>query len=327
MSRTRRRQFLAATGALLAVHLAHAQQPQKVRKIGFLSVGNTNSSYRKALPESLRRFGYEEGRNLIIEWRFAEYRLERLPLLAEELVQAKVELIIVLSNAALLAAHRATRTVPIVSWMFLPIEQGFIASHARPGGNITGLDLMPTETMFQKLWQLLKDVVPGAQRAAFLWDPNHSISRLYDDEFMRRIASTTGLTTIKVDMLGPKGLAGALDQIAAAQVDVLIVTAAEIYLPHHREIAAFASKHKLASISSYYLYPSNGGLLRYGPDRTAEVDQAMNYVDRILRGAKPADLPVEQPTKFELVLNMKTAKAIGLQLSPGFMAQVNQVIE
>ncbi len=230
-------------------------------------------------------------------------------------------------NPAAFAAKRATPTIPIVMGTSgLPVEAGLIDSYAHPGGNVTGLDWWPTPQLAEKIWQILKSAVPGAKRGAALWNPKQPLAHLFGDEFRRRVASNTGLTVVTVDITRAEDLAVALDRIAAIRPDVLSVSGEDHIFAHFHEIAAFAANRKLVSIGGIG-YASAGGLLTYGASLQTVTDRIGSYIDRILRGAKPAEIPVEQPTNYDLVLNMKTAKAIGLKLPPAFMAQVDRVIE
>lgn len=312
MSRDHRRQFLIAAGAPLAARLAQAQPPPKLRRIRLFSSSTLpqRASYIKLITNTLQRLGYDEGRNLVIESRYAEGKLERMPALADELVRLNVELIVTDSNASTLAAKHATRSIPIVmGGSSLPVETGQIDSYARPGGNITGLDWSATPDIWEKSYQILKYALPGAKRVVRLWNPKMAHAHLYGDEFVRRIASNTGLSLVSVEMTRAQDLAGALDRIAASRTDALSVSADEVINPHYAEIAAFAEKRKLVSIGVLG-YASRGGLLHYGPHVQTMVDRLASYIDRILRGAKPGDLPVEKPTKYELVLNLKTARVM-----------------
>lgn len=332
MGRIGRRQVLSAIATLLVACIARAHQSPKPRKIGFLGIaGTTHPSgryVREALPAALARLGYNEGKNLIIEWRYAEGKPERLPALAEELVRLGVELIVTTSNASTLAAKHATRTIPIVMYSSTyPIESGLIKSYARPGGNITGLDWWPTRELAEKTYQFLRAAFPGAKQVVVLRNSKDPNSHMYGDEYKRKISSTLGLTIVDVDMRSAEDLRDSVDQIAAIRGDILYVGGGAAINARIREIAAFAIKRKLLSIGNSAGYADGGGLLQFGAERSAMTDRAASYVDRILRGAKPADLPVEQPTKYELVLNVKTAKAIGINLSPSFMARVDRVIE
>jgi putative ABC transport system substrate-binding protein len=331
MGRTHRRDFLIASGALLAAPIGLAQQPKQVRRIGLLGLNSPEHAgaqrIRIGVLQALGKLGYREGENFAIELRYAEGKPERLPGLAAEIVRLDVEVIVSPVNATTRALQRATRTIPIVMVGSLPVENGFIASYSRPGGNVTGLDVWPTPELGAKCYQILKLAVPKAEVAVSLSNTKDPTFRLYGSEFDRKVTSTTGLTVVRVDLTSVDGLAKALDQVAASRPDVLLVGAGEYIDRHVGEIAAFASSRKLPSISVSSTYTSLGGLLHYGAEPAAVVERVASYVDRILRGAKPADLPVEQPTKYELVLNMKTARSIGLTLPPSFMAQVDRVIE
>jgi len=331
MSHVRRRQFLIATGALLAARLGHAQQSKELYRIGWLtsrSPSDPGVFSPKSASDSLRRLGYEEGKNVHIEWRFAENRIERFPALASDLMRLNVDLIVTTSHEATRAAQQATRTIPIVmAGGSFPLQLGFIASYARPGGNITGLDWAPTIAVAGKGYQLLKEAVPGAKRIASLWDPNAMSAQLYGAEFIRKVSSDTGLSIERVELSKAEELAVALKRIAAMRADALYVGGYVGIRPHFGSIAAFALKRKMISISSGQGYAAAGGLLFYGAQISAMVARVASYIDRILRGAKPANLPVEQPTKYELVLNLKTARAMGLTLPPGLMVQVDRAIE
>jgi putative tryptophan/tyrosine transport system substrate-binding protein len=327
----KRRQFLIATGALLAAQLARAQQPQRLRRIGLLGVNHPDhpgaKQLRMGITKALGKLGYREGENLAIDLRYADGILERLPALAAELVRLKVEAIVSPVNATTRALQRATRSIPIVMVSSLPVENGFIETHARPGGNITGLDTWPTTELVAKGYQILKQAVPQAKVVASLRNPRDPQSRLYDDEFRRRVAATSGLAVVPIDLVSADGLPQALHAVVTSRADALFVGGGEVTNPVLAEIAAFAAKHRLVAIGSSPIYVSVGGLLYYGADIAAIWERTASYVDRILRGAKPRELAVEQPTKYELVLNVKTVKAMDLKLPPSFMAQVDRVIE
>ena len=330
---TSRREILKALGIATLGHplVGLAQQSQKMRRIGFLGNGVFTSAgatlVRQTLKDALRRLGYEEGRNLVIEWRYAEFKPERLPVLADELVRLDLELIVTLNAPGTLAAMQATKTIPIVMVSYLPIRQGLIESHARPGGNVTGFDTMPAAETSLKIYQLLKEAVPGAKRATRLSYPRAPFDPAGFTDRWHEVASKTGLTIAHVDVTRNEELAGALDRIAASRPDVFFVSGDPFIVPHFPAIAAFAVKRKLPSMSEHSNYTASGGLLHYGADPMEPWVRIASYIDRILRGAKPGDLPVEQPTKYELVLNRKTAKEIGLTLPLPFMRQVTRVIE
>jgi putative ABC transport system substrate-binding protein len=331
MSQVRRRRFLIALGALFAAPLTSFAQPaQKVRRIGFLGVGVAKGAgamlARQRLTDTLRRLGYDEGRNLVVEWRYAENKPERFPALVDELIRSDLELIVTITGPVTLAAKRATRTIPIVMISILPLAYGLIDSYARPGGNITGVDSFPTAELSLKNYQILKDAVPGAKRAVRLLYPRP----LFDPIAFERqlgVAEKTGLAIAHVEMTRAEELTASLEKIVASRPDVLFVSGDEFFIPHFAAIAEFAVKRKLVSISESPGYTLAGGLLNYSSDSLANLDRVASFIDRILRGARPGDLPVEQPTQYELVLNRKTAKALGVKLPLSFMRQVTRVIE
>jgi putative tryptophan/tyrosine transport system substrate-binding protein len=331
MNRAQRRKFLLASSALLTVPLSSfAQKAEKVRRIEYLS-GSTLTSFvslgpKKWLWDSLRRAGYEEGKNLIIEMRFADGKLERLAALAEELARLNIELIIASLNPAIAAAKQATRTIPIVMHAALnPVENGYVASLARPGGNITGTKWAGPEVA-GKIVQILKEAVPGAVRIANLLEPNYPAAEAWTTE-RDRAAGTLGMSLQDFPITRVDDVVGALDHIAAIRPDALIVWGGPILNSRGREIAAFATQRKLVSVGATNNYVEAGGLIFYGPDLSAVFDRTASYVDRILRGAKPADLPVEGPTKYELVINTKTAQAIAFKPPQSFLVGVDRQIE
>jgi putative ABC transport system substrate-binding protein len=330
MSPVQRRRFLVATGTLLAASLAHGQPTQKVRRIGYLSpeVAESEPGRRNQglIRESLRRIGYEEGRNLIVDWRFAGAKPDRLDELAQDLVRRDVELIVAFTNSPVLAAKRASRTVPIVMFIgVLPVELGIIESLAHPGGQVTGTVWTSPETP-GKIVQILKEAAPGATRVAALWNPS-AVNKIYLSEH-RRAAQSLGMTYQYFDVARAEEIPAGLKRIASSRVDALYV----MYDPavigtRLREIASFAIEHKLVSIGSARAVVSTGGLLYYGPMASDIADQTADYVDRILRGAKPADLPVQTPRKYELVINARTARAIGYTIPPALALRADELID
>jgi putative ABC transport system substrate-binding protein len=327
-----RRTFVSAVaGGLIAAPLASfAQSAHKVRRIGYLS-GTTLASFQSLrneewLWDGLRRTGYEEGKNLIIEMRFADGKFERLPALAQELVSLKVELIIAPLNPSIEAAKRATSTIPIVMHAALsPVENGYVESLARPGGNITGTK-WAGQGLGGKIVQILKEAVPNAVRTATMWNPTYAGAEQWKTEG-NRAESTLGMSDQDFPITQPEDVVSGLDHIAAMQPDALIVWANPILNAHAREIAAFATQRGLVSIGAANNYVQAGGLIFYGPDLSAIWERTASYVGRILRGAKPADLPVEEPTKYELVINSKTARAIGFKPPQSFTLRVDRAIE
>ena len=327
---SRRRIVFAFGAGTLAPLASFAQQPQKMRRIGVLSlsVGSSEQAqYGKLLFASwMRRAGYEEGRNLSIEWRYADGDAARLPALAEELVKLNVELIMASFNDAIAAAQRATRTIPIVMFNSLnPVEQGFVQSLARPGGNITGTAWGSPEVAAMLL-EVLKEAVPRARRVTFI---GHStLSGTHD--YSKRIAEAAGKFGIEAHFVGverPEEIAKALEQVAATRPQALYVALDTVLMSGLKDIIAFANKRKLPAIANAPQFTDGGGLLSYGPDITELGERTIDHVARILAGARPADLPVELPTKFEQVINLRTAKALGLKIPQSLLIRANRVIE
>lgn len=330
---TNRRALLQALAlAAIARPLAgFAQQAQKVRKIGYLHLPSSESGTgqwaQRALRDALRRVGYEEGKNLVIEWRWGEGSIERLSAHAEDLVQRKVELIIAFVNDEIAAAKRATATIPIVMLFgAAPVETGFVQSLARPGGNITGTAYHGPETA-TKILQLLKEAAPGAVRIALLWNPSFPGMRFYGAE-VDRVARSLGVSVQYFDATKPDEVPAALGRIAASRPDAFFCAYDPVLDTRAREIGAFLLERKLVSIGSGAAFVTEaGGLLSYAPDLDDVVDRMVSYVDRILRGAKPAELPVELPRKFEFLINAKAARAIGYRIPPSLLARADRVLE
>lgn len=331
MRKDQRRNFLLASSALLAAPFTSFGQPaQTLRRIGYLNLnGSTTFTAKRAqqmLRESLRRAGYEEGKNLVVEWRYADGNVEALPALAQELVRLKVELIVTSLNQPTAAAKRATRTLPIVMHsVYEPVENDYIESLARPGGNLTGTAWAGAETG-GKIYQVLREAIPRAVRIASLWNPSGpgaEIGRTRNE----RIASDLGMSVESFPVTRVEEFEPALKRIELMRPDALIVWGDAILNSRVEEIAAFAIKHRLVSIGSAPRYLDGGGLIYYGPDFSALYDRTASFVDRILRGARPGDLPVELPTRFETVLNAKTARAIGFKPSKSFMLRVDRQVE
>jgi putative ABC transport system substrate-binding protein len=332
MGQFRRRHFLIAAGALTTAPLASFAQPaQKVRRIGFLApfpAPPKPPDGPGTFRDALRRRGYEVGKNLVIEARWAAGNLERLAQLAEELVRLDVELIVSVSNDASDAARKATRSIPIVMWAnTFPIERGLIASFARPGGNVTGtVWSMHPENALLKWFQLLKEAVPSARRSARI-GATDSAYRFFDARAIERGIVALGMTHQRIPFIAPGDLDAVLEQLKTSRAEVFHVPGLTFIPSFYKQIAAFAIEHKMVSISDVASYARAGGCLSYGLDPRELIDQIASYVDRILRGAKPGDLAIEQPTKFLMTLNASTARAIGLKPPESFMLRVDQVIE
>jgi putative ABC transport system substrate-binding protein len=278
------------------------------------------------LFQGLRELGYTEGHNLIVERRYAEGHVERFQEFAAELVRLKVDVIIVVTTPAALAARNATTTIPIVHPAAIdPVGTGLIASLAHPGGNITGLAVLNAETSAKRL-ELLREVVPGLSQGAVLWNAANPANALAWRE-TEGAGRALGVTLQSHEVRGPKDFESAFAMIAQQRPDILLVLQDALTLEYRKEIIGFALRTKLPSMFVGKLWVEEGGLMSYGDRLPERYRRAADLVDRILKGAKPADLPVEQPTTFELAVNLKTAKAIGMTLPPAFLARADEVIE
>jgi putative ABC transport system substrate-binding protein len=313
--------------ALLAATLAAEAQPAgKTYRIGYLSIASGPSSRTEALRQGLRELGYIEGKNITIEYRFAHEKADRLRDLATELVNLKVDLIVTGGPTATRAAQQATRTFPVVmAWGGDPIAAKFVASLARPGGNITGLTSMATELGSKRLG-LLKEAVPHMSRVAVLWNPNHSeaSASFRETEVATR---ALGLSLESIEVRRAADLEGAFRRAVTRHADALTVLLDPVTLLHETQVVELAARNRIPAIFYERRFATAGGLMVYGPQDDDLHRRAATYVDKILKGAKPADLPVEQPTKFELVINLKAAKALGLTIPPSLLARADQVIE
>jgi putative ABC transport system substrate-binding protein len=326
-----RRRFLLTSlaGALAAPLAAEAQQARPAWRIAWLGEGlhpgPTNVAERPFI-EGLRDLGYIEGRHFTMLRRFAEGSRERLRDLAAELVEQKLDLIAAPGTQALLALKAATSTIPIVMiYPGDPIGAGIVSSLSRPGGNITGTSLMVPELGGKRL-EILKELVPGLRRAVILWNPKNA-STLADLRSIQSAAKLLGAQLHLVSVHAPGGLNDALGQVSRARPDGVLVLQDTLTFNARKDIADFALRDRLITVFTGRVYVDSGGLLSYGPDITVVGRRAAVYVDRILKGAKPSELPIEQPTKFELVINLKTAKALGLTIPPSLLARADQVIE
>ena len=316
---------LTVTFLLLAAPLsAEAQQTGKGWRIGFI-VG-VYAKPQDAFFESLRELGYVEGQNIIIDRRFSEGKPERFPEFAAEMVRLKVDVIVVNTTPAAIAAKNVTKTIPIVIPTAIdPVGAGLVASLTRPGGNVTGGAALWAELIGKRL-QLLKDMVPGLSRVAVLWNPANpgNASAWKETEAPAR---ALGLLLQSQEVRDAKDFEGAFVRVARARSDALLVFEDALISQFRREIADFAIQRRLPGAFAARESVIAGGLLSYGPSLTDLWRRGAIYVDKLLKGARPADLPMEQPTKFELVINIKTAKALGLTISPSLLLQANQIIE
>jgi putative tryptophan/tyrosine transport system substrate-binding protein len=322
----RRRQFVAlAGGALVAWPLRlHAQQSAKIWRIGF--VAHRYEKFYDPLFSGLRELGYVEGQNLIVERRYAEGHAERFKEIAQELVRLNVDAIIVVTTPAAMAARNETRTIPIVHPAAIdPVGTGLIASLAHPGGNVTGLAVLNAETSAKRV-ELLQEVLPGISRGAVLWNSANPANSLAFRE-TESAGQKLGVKLVSQEVRSPGDFESAFAAMAEQHPDVLLVVQDALTLEYRKEIIDFTLRNKLPSMFVGKEWVEEGGLLSYGDRLPERYRRAADLVDKVLRGTKPADLPVEQPTTFELAVNLKTAKAIGLTLSPAFLARADLVIE
>jgi len=293
---------------------AHAQPPAQVLRIGVLLFSGPDSPAIEPFRQGLREHGWVEGQNLAIEWRYADGQAERLPALAAELVRLPVN-VLVTHGLTIRPAQHATQTIPIVMAIVTdPVGSGLVASLARPGGNLTGLSIGAAELGGKRL-ELLMQAVTQAARVAVLWNPANP-NKVLEWQGTQTAAHALGVSLHSVEVRGPDDFEGAFATLTRERPDALITFADPLTLAQHRRIVAFATQHRLAMISELKAFAEAGGLMTYGPSDSDLWRRAAAYVHKILKGARPADLPVEQPMKFELVLNLKTAQALGITFPP-----------
>ena len=327
-----RREFITLVGSVATAwpFAARAQQQTgRIRRIGYLSTGTASAApgLLKSFRQGLRELGWTEGQNIVIDYRFAEGQVDRLPGLADELVRLEVDLIATATTPPALAAKNATTTVPIVGISFdNPVHHGLVASLARPGGNVTGLSYSVGPEIFGKDLELLRELVPDLRRVAVLSNstgPNHApmISNI------RTAAGSLGVQLLILDARKPDEFDAAYMAMAKERVTALFVFGDVMFSVHRARLAELAIKNRLPTMYTNRPHVEAGGLMCYGPNFFDIWRRAATYVDKILKGTRPADLPVEQPTKFELVINLKTAKALGLTVPASLLARADEVIE
>jgi ABC-type uncharacterized transport system substrate-binding protein len=328
-----RRAFLSViAGGLLAAPLAtEAQQAAKIARIGYLSLdAATSAGNREAFLQGLRDLGYVEGRNVVIQYRDAEGKPERLPALAAELVALKVDVILAGGTLHALAAKQATRILPIVFAAAEPVSSGLVTSLARPGGNVTGVSVFTQEELVGKRLELLKLAVPGVSWVAVLWQPGGYGGERAEKDMLKGAevaARALGVRVQFVEARGPADLDGAFSEMTGARAGALTVVTSSMFFNERRRLVGLAAKNRLPAVYGGREFVDAGGLIGYGLNTSALFRHAATYVDKILKGAKPGDLPIEQPTKFELMINLKTAKALGLTISQSLLQRADQVIE
>jgi putative ABC transport system substrate-binding protein len=324
-----RRALITGVLGFLAIPLAAKAQPAgKVYRIGFLggTSRTANADMTNAFSQGLRELGYVEGQNVAIEYRYAEGKYERFPDFMNELVRLKVDVIVAVPTAAALAAKNATGTIPIVTVaVFDPIESGLVASLARPGTNVTGLTLIAGAEIVGKYLELLKESLPKVSRVAVLWNPANAAHPSLVRE-AESSARTLGVQLQLAGVRGPDEVDNALAAMARERVGALMVLPDSMFVAERTRLAELATKHRLPAMYGLRLHAEAGGLMAYSANLPDSARRAAAFVDRILKGAKPADLPVERPTKFELVINLKTAKALGLTIPPAVLARADEVI-
>jgi putative tryptophan/tyrosine transport system substrate-binding protein len=320
--------ILVAVVLLALGVIAEAQQPKKVPRIGFLAPSDPASQSTEAIRRALRELGYMEGQNIVIEYRYMEGKRDRVPELAGELVRLKVDIIVVSGTGPARAAKNATKTIPIVMTGLGadPVEEGLIESLAHPGGNVTGVTNLGRELGGKRL-ELLKEAVPKVARVAVLYEPVAGSVREVK-ELLPVAARALGLTIQPWEVRAADDFERVFAAISKWRPDGLYVPAAgPVMTANQKRIVDFALKSRLPSMYSLRLFVDAGGLMYYGADLADSYRRVAYFVDRILKGAKPADLPVEQPRKFELVINLKTAKQIGLTIPPEVLARANRLIK
>jgi len=330
----RRREFITLLGGAAAWPLAlRAQQTTKVARIGFLTTGALDHAATQvalnAFHQGLREFGYIDGQNILVVIRAAGSKIERFPALAKELVDLKVDVIVASNSPAGRAAQQATTTIPIViPVMGDPVGDGLVTNLSRPGGNITGFTFLGPQLVPKRL-ALLKEALPAASRVPALWHPRAYGERTMNDmmDEAETAARALGVSLRYVPVQGPSEFDGAFSTISAGGADAVIVFPSPMLFTERRSIVEFAVKHRLPLISMGKEFVESGALLSYGADINDFIRRSASYVDKILKGAKPGDLPVEQPTKFELFINLKTATQLGLELPATLLARADEVIE
>ena len=327
-----RRTFMALiSGGLFAAPLVVEAQPaRKVWRVGFLAVGfrPVPGSPTSLDPffHKLRELGYTEGRNVVLEFRYAEGRTERYPALAAELVSLNVDVLVAESTPAAIAAKQASGVVPIVMVSVSdPVGTKLVDSLARPGGNITGLSLLAPELSAKRL-DLLKQTLPRLSRVTVLWNSANEGMKLRFNE-TQHVAPALGLTLHSVTVQRPEDFDGVFAAMSKDRPESLLVLADTVTVANSRHTVEFAARNRVPAIYEARTFVDGGGLMSYGIDFAEQYRRAAAFVDRILKGAKPADLPVEQPTKFELVINLKAAKALGLTIPPSVLARADEVIQ
>jgi putative ABC transport system substrate-binding protein len=323
-----RRTFIGslALGTLAAPLAAEGQEARKIPVIGYLIERSGPTAFDEAFRLGLRELGYSEGRNVVVEYRWADGKAERLPALAAELVRLKVDVIVTSGTPGGLAAKNATSTIPIVlasGGDF--VADGLVASFSRPGANITGLSVFARELSGKRL-EILKEAIPGMTRVAAAFNTLNPGTRSLFKE-TEAAATKLGLKVLPLDIHFPDGVERAFAEAVRLRASAVVIISDGATIVHRAQLGSAALQHHLPTIFANKTYLEGGGLMSYGPDIIEVWRHAATYVDRILKGAKPADMPIEQPTKFELVINLKTAKALGLTIPQSILIRADEIIQ
>lgn len=325
MSHIQRRHFLLALATVLAAPRSGlAQSSSKIWRVGFIA-SFARLGIADEFPRAMRELGYEEGKNLLIEWRFANGQYDRLPALAVELVKAKPDVIVAASTPATREVKRATSTIPVVMTLVAdPVASGFVASLARPGGNLTGLSIATTETSAK--WFEFARIVGPKSSIGILADPNQPTGQWHIKN-IQNAAQRLGINVPVTYAPKPDEIESAFASLARQRVTVVIVLPGGLFESNKSQIAQIALKHRIATVTNSRMYTDDGALLSYGQDYGEFIRRTARYVDRIFKGAQPSELPIEQPTTIELVVNLATAKKLGLNLSRELLGRADRVIE
>ena len=318
--------FAIASALTVGAAVAQSQQPKQIPRIGFASGGPGGGSF-EAFRQGLRELDYVEGKNVLIEYRDAKGRLDLMPALVDELVQQKVDVIVATNNVVIRAAKKATKTIPIVMRSSVdPVAAGYVDSLARPGGNITGLTTLGRELSAKRV-ELIKEILPKMSRIAVLWDADGPGPKVAFKEY-QAAAQAFNLQVHSLEVRGPKpDFEKAFQGVQKARADALIIVSNPLIIQHRAQVLELARKYRLPSMNEMFQHVEAGGLLSYATNNADTFRRTAVYVDKILKGTKPADLPVEQPTKFELIINLKTAKQIGLTIPPNVLVRADRVIK
>jgi putative tryptophan/tyrosine transport system substrate-binding protein len=314
-----------AVALMVEAALASAQQPQNIPRVGILFIGGRDQPHLEAFKQGLRERGYVEGKNIALEYRYAEGREDRLPELAAELVQVKVDIIVVTADISAQAAQRATKTLPIVVTTGDPVTWGLADSLAKPGGNVTGLSVLLADLSGKRV-EILKETFPKLTRVAALWNPTGRVaSPVFKETSAAAQALSLQLHSFEVQTL--QDIEKALVEIPKLRSSALLVLLTPLVTLHSKRIVELALKQHLPGMYPTRQFAEEGGLMAYGPLIGDLYRRAATYVDKILKGAKPADLPVEQPMRFEFIINLKAAKQIGVTIPPNVLARADKVIK